>query len=157
MLVVESKGKKITGTYELPVSKQLKLLIRSLLEKKPIIEIEVKPSEPIPVEHKLKAAKIHNTLLQVAKKKSLLAKRELKKLKTARSLTEQQKAIIRLKTLEKELKKLKELLDKYEKICRGRVIFVSGAILKKITPDREAVSVLMSPDIMQLLLQFLTT
>jgi len=153
MIVVESGGKPISGSYELSITKQIKLLINDLLQKQPIIEIDVKPSA-IPVEHKIKAAKIHNDLLKKAKLKSLEAKATLKKLKVSRSLEQKNKYLVRLKALEKELKKLKELLDRYEKICNGRVVFVSGKILRKVTPDKEAVGLLFEPDFLQLLIQF---
>ena len=155
MLVVDSAKKIGRGTYELPIDKEINLLIKNLLEREPVVEIEVKAGEPIPVKHKLRAAEIHNSILKKAKVKSLAAAREIEKLKQPVPLEEKRKTVVKLKVLKKELEKLRELLDKYEKICRGKVVFVRGDVLKKVVPNREAVSVLMSPDIMQFVMQFL--
>ena len=158
MLVVESGNREVRGKYRLPITKQVEMIINDLLRRQPVIEIEVKSGDVVPVKHRIKAAKIRNKLLEQAKKRSLVAKAHIKKLESKTVTPEERKRLVmRLKQLEKELKKLKALIDKYDKICSSKVVFIRGDILKKAVPDKEAASIIMSPDVMQFLLYFLTS
>lgn len=153
MIVIEGATPEGEGRYRIPIDKEMDLIIQRILGKSPIFEIEIDRRVNLPKGVKktfLKAARKHNILLGKAKSlaKHYLSLRERVK---SHHLEHPDKAVIKLKKLERELKRLKMLLDRYEKICKLKVAFVPESYLKKTVPINVDLSLLNNPDFLQVI------
>ena len=160
MYVVEGLNNKEFTV--MPIDGKLRMIIRQIMESEPLVEIEIEangikkvkaPKEIASDKQKLKYAVKRDVLLQKAKKVA----KDLVKEAQKTFLRPHPRQTIKIEALKRQLIELKKLLDKYEKFCRGHVVFVKGDYIKKVAPAKEELSVMMHPDFLQLLLYIMTS
>lgn len=151
MIVIEGATPEGRGRYRIPLDKEMDLIIQRILDRTPIFEIEIDRRVKLPKPAKktlINAARKHNVLLGKAKTlaKQYLTLRE--KVKSSPT-PPPNKVIVKLKKLEQDLKRLKSLLDKYEKICKMKVAFVPREYLQQTVPLNIDLSLINNPDFLQ--------
>jgi len=161
MYVVEGV-KSDKGYTVMPIDGKLRMLIRQIVHSEPFVEIEVKPTgfkavkapkEIVSDRRKLRYALKRDKLLMQAKR---VAKDLVKEAKMA-SMRPHPRRKVKIEVLKRRLLELKKLLDKYEKYCRGHVVFVKSDYIEKVAPTKEELSVIMHPDFLQLILYAMTS
>ena len=129
MLVVEGAEKR-NGKCVLPIDKEIEAIISRVLRTRPIIEIEIvrKGNRPFlrkkAPEHILRS----KSLLKYAKKRdTLLARAKAvanRLLDAERNNRSEVNLKLEIDLLRQELKRLYDLIKKYERLCHKDVVFV---------------------------------
>ena len=157
MRYVIEGAKRKNGYYVLPLGDKLNAIIKEVMSSKPYLEIEITqegafkiaaPSHLLKDRKKLIAAAKHDKLLKLAKQVSKKLIVEAKRQPPNR---------LKIDVLRKQLEELKQLLDRYRKICENHVVFVNKKYLESVAPVKEDFSVLSNPDFLQLVFYILTT